>query len=1012
MKYRFISLILTVALQLSGATVALLGRGEAGRNLADRIFAAGSDLEFVERDRIAAILRERRLNETQLDSASVRHLASLLKADLFVLADARKDGGEGRLLIFESNCGFRLADELLPAEGTEQAALELIRSKQTLVAAPENALFLASTGIRDRALPRSSWIEAHRTADEFMRRLLRVENLLLLEREELNLLVQERKLTGSFARLAAASRLLALELDPGSTPDGYRCRVRLYSPKGKLLFSAEAASTDHDPAGVLLEKLAARLRCIPPPAIPGDRKTEAARFFEEARWYGSRTPEQERQMLARYRTAWLLDPENHQYRQVLVDKLRINFRYPVPPLSDGVERLELAAAVLGPEFGRPEFYREEYAPAEQLWGQDAVSQTLAELHSHPRNAFQPEQLTVVRGIADAFRRHLQLALKLRSDRLRNEKNPEELAAELPVWISEHAALLEPSLYFDDAQFRSEGCRLLDQMLEMLDIFRRAGTLHAPAYLTKDYDFLRIQIATLLQQLPRQTARQKSRFWAKKFRTGEPAGFQLIADWLDFQTTLGENPPKNRQALRKMLLLQFPRWKQHMLPKQRNSQLWLSMTLEAFNSAGLRFNPEDFARQWAAASAETAPQIAQAPHRGSIGKKPHNPLPALADSLRQKSYPEQLRTRIPLLNQPHLLFDPEPEQLAELNPEFEFHAVYPEQTAGLPFPIAAQGQAATRTLYLLLHRSNALTLHQIDTKGKSRRLNAVMDPEAVKFFNPLRNHKAPFQLQISDGRAFLPWNDGLLEIPFDGSPFRRHTGFSGPVVGAEYRNGRLWVATEGVILSASPKGGDRQIALSKFDETDRLFPDRESRFNFRLRGFFAEPGNGNRFLLVENDQLTRFDADRRTLTPLLRSREFLSTPECVIQRSGMKITIMNFSNSGRTCSFGWWDPVRQRGSFLRCGPPPERREPDSATPFRRFEESLPLRGSACLLEGILYTAGGFNQRSLILNIKSPEKTPGWFMPRLNALFPADDNRSVLLVTRYRVLKAAWKQSGGE
>ena len=127
---------------------------------------------------------------------------------------------------------------------------------------------------------------------------------------------------------------------------------------------------------------------------------------------------------------------------------------------------------------------------------------------------------------------------------------------------------------------------------------------------------------------------------------------------------------------------------------------------------------------------------------------------------------------------------------------------------------------------------------------------------------------------------------------------------------------------------------------------------------------------------------------------------------------MKITIMNFSNSGRTCSFGWWDPVRQRGAFLRCGPPPERREPDSATPFRRFEESLPLRGSACLLEGILYTAGGFNQRSLILNIKSPEKTPGWFMPRLNALFPADDNRSVLLVTRYRVLKAAWKQSGGE
>lgn len=1011
MKFRIILLSLTIAVQLPAATVALLGRGEAGRNLADRIFAEGADLEFVERDRIAAVLQERRLNEKNLDSVAVRSLASLIKADLFVLIDGKKDGSKGHLLIFESNSGFRLADELLPTEGMEQAALKLIRSKQTLVATPGEARFLASTGIRDRALPRNCWIAAHRTADEFMRRLLRVENLVLLEREELNWLVQERKLTGSFAELAAAPRLLALELEPGSTAEEYRCRLLLYSPQGKLLFTAEAASSDHDPAGILLEKTAAYLKCAPPPAVPGNRKAEAARFFEEARWYGNFTQEQERQMLARYRTAWLLEPENHQYRQELVDKLRINFRYPVPPLADGVERLELAAAVLGPEFGQPEFYREEYDPQEQLWGQDAVSQTLAELNCHPRNTFRPEQLAIVRDIAAAFRRHLQLGLKQQSDRLRNEKDPKELAEELPIWISRHAALLKPSLYFDDAQFRAEGCRLLDQMLEMLDIFRRAGTLHAPAYLTEDYDFLRIQIATLLQQLPRQAARQKSRFWAKKFRTGEPTGFQLIADWLDFQTALGENPPKNRQALQKMLLLQFPRWKQHMLPKQRNSQLWLSMTLEAFNSTGLRFNPEDFARQWAAASVESAPQITPAPPRGSIGKKPYNPLQALADSLREKGYPEQLRTRIAQLDQPHFFFDPEPERLAELNPEFEFRAFYPEQTAGLPFPITAQGQAAEGTLYLLLHRRNALTLHQIDTKGNARRLNAITAPEAVKYFNPFRNRQAPFQLQVSDGRVFLPWNDSLLEIPFDGSPCRKHTGFSGPVIGAERRNGRLWIATEGVILSASPEGNDRKILLSKFDETSRIFPDRESRFYFCLRGFFAEPGDGNHFLLITADQLARFDADRLTLVPLFRSRELLSMPECVIQRSGDRIAMMNFSNSGRICSFGWWDPERQRGDFLCCGPA-EPQEPEAAAPSRRLAESLPLRGSACLLGGILYTAGGFNQRSLILNIDSPDKTPGWFMPRLNAVFPAGDNRSVLLVTRYRVLKATWKKSGGE
>lgn len=122
-------------------------------------------------------------------------------------------------------------------------------------------------------------------------------------------------------------------------------------------------------------------------------------------------------------------------------------------------------------------------------------------------------------------------------------------------------------------------------------------------------------------------------------------------------------------------------------------------------------------------------------------------------------------------------------------------------------------------------------------------------------------------------------------------------------------------------------------------------------------------------------------------------------------------MMNFSNSGRICSFGWWDPERQRGDFLCCGPA-EPQEPEAAAPSRRLAESLPLRGSACLLGGILYTAGGFNQRSLILNIDHPETTPGWFMPRLNAVFPAGDNHSVLLVTRYRVLKATWKKSGGE
>ena len=136
MKHLIILFFFLAAQQAMASTVALLGRGEAGQNLADRIFASSPEFDFVERDRIQAVLQERKLSGDRLDSVAVRRLAPLLKADLFVLVSADKEEARARLLIFEPANGFRLADEQLPAENPEQAAAGLIRQKQTLIEAP------------------------------------------------------------------------------------------------------------------------------------------------------------------------------------------------------------------------------------------------------------------------------------------------------------------------------------------------------------------------------------------------------------------------------------------------------------------------------------------------------------------------------------------------------------------------------------------------------------------------------------------------------------------------------------------------------------------------------------------------------------------------------------------------------------------------------------------------------------------------------------------------------------
>lgn len=1017
MKHLIILFFFLAAQQAMASTVALLGRGEAGQNLADRIFASSPEFDFVERDRIQAVLQERKLSGDRLDSVAVRRLAPLLKADLFVLVSADKEEARARLLIFEPANGFRLADEQLPAENPEQAAAGLIRQKQTLIEAPGQTVFLSTTGIRDRALPRRHWIDAHRTADEFQRRLLRLDRLVLLEREELDTLIRERQLTGSFGKLAAASQLLALELGPGRSADEYFCRLLLYAPGGTVLFTAEAYSTGDDPAGTLLEKLAHYLkRTPPPPAASDDRKAEAARFFEEARWYKSSPLEEEQRMIAQYRTAWLLDPDNPEYRRALNTRLAIGYRRSPLPVPLLLERLELVNAVLGPEFGDPWTFRRKVPRGTPHLSSEPLDQILYALYEQ-RDRLTPEQQSRIRPVVDAYRAYLQRRHTKLREELLSLNRPGDIHISLYHYVHGSLKFLQPEFYFNPALCITQGSRQIAAMFRDIATCREKKPVPNSIYLNDEHSNTRRQLHAYLRLLPPDAAARQARVWAPQFRQEEPAGFQLLAEWLDLYAALREAPPRTRDELAGVLRPVLLRRKPCRLPSEHD-ELWTELIEDAgikpdAGFAAWRFI-SDLLRELDSRSIPPPPPPVDRFSSERVRKffERHRLMPLLAQAVEysRKPYAEQVSARIGALDFPPTHFPPWSVDLAaELHPEFEIRRLYPAAASPdhLLMPVAGAAQDASGSVWLLLKRSNALTLHRIDpASGANARIHAVTDRQVMdRLAKPGGN-----RLSLSAGSAFLRLGDMVAELPLDGAPVRLHTDLPGKVVGVERKGDRIWFATEGIVLSGRTDGTERRVHLSKFDDTCRAFPNADRRYQFRLRGFFAEPGEPDRFLLIGECGFVRFDADAGTLEPLLQSRLLLQPQhESMdnIQRSGESVLLC--TNHPDFYAVACWNLKQKSGEF-RCG---GKREPQlprnlllparETPPVQRWQNLPPLWGAACLRNGLLYTSGGNHIRSLLFRPDAPARTPFWFFPQLFTLFPDPDGRSILLVTRHQLFK---------
>ncbi len=276
-------------------------------------------LVFLERKEIEKILQEHKLKTTGHSPEQLNRYFP--HADLFVIisttGSAKKSFPSG-LLIFDAKTGFRLHDSALPRD-PEGAAEE---SRRFLLAALDKQSSaqtrrLAISVVRD--LTANDTVRKHesaRLAAMLERRLGESPNIQILEREYLENIVGERRLTEQQFPLEASAILLVLEFTYIPKPETTNLTLSLYATDNKLLQTFNYPDC-YNSVEQTLDKLSADIGKYLNTAVPQeniDSKSEAARFFAEyksLRSLGLSRHEASRKLYA----ALALDGQHADYRR-------------------------------------------------------------------------------------------------------------------------------------------------------------------------------------------------------------------------------------------------------------------------------------------------------------------------------------------------------------------------------------------------------------------------------------------------------------------------------------------------------------------------------------------------------------------------------------------------------------------------------------------------------------------------------------------------------------------------
>jgi hypothetical protein len=344
-----ISIIFVGAGAFAKTKIALIGDSEKANQIADIVMAKMSEkFSFLERSEINKILKERKLSLSGMTGGEVFKIGRIIHADILFVITSQKKAAKIKnysVIAFNAKNGIRLAHFLLPAE-TETAADKIIESFAKTTQTLKNidtAKFVSFAAVRDSGVPFKYWQAKNFLIADLKRRLENSSNLILLERDHLEALNKERKVSEKTFKLAAAASILHFEFSPGKSADIVNLTLRIRSSSGKLQFRDDIGNCFNNPQKAvsnLLNGIVKNLKISLAENIPS-AKEEARHYYNQS----TRAKRYRKYALAKRKlsAAIALDPQNLNYIKAMIYLLsrRIFYSFNDPKIIRPiVERLE------------------------------------------------------------------------------------------------------------------------------------------------------------------------------------------------------------------------------------------------------------------------------------------------------------------------------------------------------------------------------------------------------------------------------------------------------------------------------------------------------------------------------------------------------------------------------------------------------------------------------------------------------------------------------------------------
>lgn len=291
-KWTWMMVMLCSAIAVNAAKVALIPTAPELTPVTDQVLAAMSNdsgVEFLERANIEAVLKERKLTAAGLTGSNLADLSKAIHADLFAVITA-KPGQKGKkeavvsgLIVYDARNGFRLVNVVLSEQDAVKEIVERLRQAQDIIKHPEKQILLSIVTVRDAGVPEKHKYRMAFITAELDRQLSSIPGVVMLERDYLDSVNQERKITGQMFALVPSVRLLRLEFSPGHSPEIVNLTLRITDAADKELFrfSLNNCLADTKTTAMKIIATIAEYLKVSPSNIAVSASAEAARFFAE-----------------------------------------------------------------------------------------------------------------------------------------------------------------------------------------------------------------------------------------------------------------------------------------------------------------------------------------------------------------------------------------------------------------------------------------------------------------------------------------------------------------------------------------------------------------------------------------------------------------------------------------------------------------------------------------------------------------------------------------------------------